>query len=127
MESPEYYIRAYIVDKVSLWLQNDENAQPEIHEEIVKAIEDEASRDNASRYSFKNRPNELHMIVGYAVTEYLERMIDEECAGMLHDIFTDILDFGDSEQVSMFGDRWMPDIDDITWPEDSEESDDETE
>lgn len=119
-------VREYVVRKVTLHVDNTSSLYWPVHEAAISAVQEDMGsgwdRDAfvemlAGRGGTDRR--EVADVVGIAVCDTLRAQFEGDDVARL--LLQDLLDLGDREQGVMFGEHYMPEVDD--WPADDDADD----
>jgi hypothetical protein len=124
-------IRKWIVEQVSLIIDNDSHAHGQVTEAALRAVTDMDSpeaevggslRDQYAYHCQRGangaaRDRYVHA-VGSAVAETIDGWIDDAGDSLIARLLREVLDLTDSVQIDMFGQHYLPEVDDVEkWAE----------
>ncbi len=130
-------IRAYVVQAVTLILDNERSVHGRLTTVACDAVRDDMGHPSPGRDAFEqalrggDREGYVRA-VGRAVCTELEEIMEElrtpDTNGddLLYRLLIDLIDLSDSRQADLFGEHYLPeDADDIEWEDDDDEQDDD--
>jgi len=128
-----YIIRAWIVERVTLSIDNNESALAEATERACRAVIEDMGYPRPSLYDYR----EMHAgradrdrvqyldAIGERIADMIQEWIDEQKEGGASEFFTtmvsDVFDLNDSAQKELFGEHFLPTPDDLEeWARDND-------
>lgn len=122
-------IREYIVRKMSLWIDSEQWSREQVMAAVAEDISTDAGNGNGDREEYERgyQRDEYALCAGNAIAGWLENLAKDCSSGLAQSMLLDIVDLGDRDMLAMLGEGFLPDVDDIEWPESDDDQDEDCE